>query len=109
MSNTNEMLKQAQTEATYLGAGLYATFRTGGIELLGEHGCPLVALSPTAFVELMRFARKHMGDEVFREVDRMAGGGTTKGAKPLLSGDQIQCTEIPTSGENVQQGRPGRS
>lgn len=108
MTNEKAAPTQSQTEATYLGVGLYATFRADGIELLGEHGSPLVALSPTAFVELMRFARKHMGQDVFREVDRMAGGDTTEGAKPFLSGDQIPCTESPNAGENVQQELPGR-
>ncbi len=110
MTNEQAAPEQGQSDATYLGVGLYATFRIDGIELLGEHGSPLVALSPTAFVRLMRFARKHMGQEVFKEIDRMAGGGrhTTKGAQSPVSDDRSSDVGSPTTGEKVQQGRPER-
>lgn len=68
------MNEESTTDETDIGCGVSATFDTDGIQLL-VFGVEAVSLSPKAFVELMRFARQHMGDEVFSEVDRMAGGG----------------------------------
>lgn len=96
------MSEQATTKETVLGSGVSATGNEDGIELL-VFGTPRVSLSPMAFVELMRFARKHLGEDVFREIDRMAGGDTTIGAKPLLSGDPIPCTESPGTAPKAHQ------
>ncbi len=84
MTDERVTSKLFKDEGFHIGHGVWATFDASRIVLdLRAESDALIVLEPAVFVALMRFARVHLGEDVFREVDRMAGGGLQSRVKNL--------------------------